>query len=56
MASKIAHFPTVRDLDGFRNAQQARATVCRRNIDPPHRRRKIAFRRQPVSELVEVVR
>src|SRR5215472_4882252 len=38
------------------NAQRARATVCLRNIDPPHRRRKIAPRRQPVPELVEVVR
>src|SRR6516165_2946613 len=39
-----------------RNAQRARATVCLRNIDPPYRRRKIAPRRQPVPELVEVVR
>src|SRR5580704_11664039 len=39
-----------------RNAQRARATVCLRNIDPPHRRRKIAPRRQPVPQLVEVVR
>src|SRR5262249_16093009 len=39
-----------------RNAQRARATVCLRNIDPPHRRRKVAPRRQPVPELVEVVR
>jgi len=31
-----------------RNAQRARATVCLRNIDPPHRRRKTASRRQPV--------
>src|SRR4029077_14743759 len=39
-----------------RNAQRARATVCLRNIDPPHRRRKIAPRRQPVPQLVEVIR
>ena len=39
-----------------RNAQRARATVCLRNIDPPYRRRKIAPRRQPVPQLVEVVR
>ena len=25
-----------------RDAQRARATVCLRNIDPPHRRRKVA--------------
>jgi hypothetical protein len=25
-----------------RNAQRARATICLRNIDPPHRRRKVA--------------
>src|SRR5215472_6441916 len=39
-----------------RAAQRARATVGLRNLDPPHRRRKIAPRRQPVPELVEVVR
>src|SRR5204863_4127510 len=39
-----------------RNAQRACATICLRNIDPPHRRRKVAPRRQPVPELVEVVR
>src|SRR5215467_7946730 len=39
-----------------RDAQRARATVCLRNLDPPHRRRKVAPRRQPVPELVEVVR
>src|SRR6266436_7089222 len=39
-----------------RDAQRARATVCLRNIDPPHRRRKVAPRRQPVPQLVEVVR
>ena len=33
-----------------------RATVRFRNIDPPHRRRKVAPRRQPVPQLVEVVR
>ena len=38
------------------NAQRAPTTVCLRNLDPPHRRRKIAPRRQPVPELVEVVR
>src|SRR6201998_62696 len=39
-----------------RDAQRARATVRFRNIDPPHRRRKVASRRQPVPQLVEVVR
>jgi len=39
-----------------RNAQRAPAAVCLRNLDPPHRRRKIAPRRQPIPELVEVVR
>src|SRR5215472_8169751 len=39
-----------------RNAQRARSTVCLWNIDPPHRRRKIAPGRQPVPKLVKVVR
>ena len=39
-----------------RDAQRARTTVCLRNIDPPHRRRKVAPRRQPIPQLVEVVR
>src|SRR5580704_13908912 len=39
-----------------RDAQRSRATVCLRNIDPPHRRRKVAPRRQPIPQLVEVVR
>ena len=37
------------------NTQWTRPAICFRNIDPPHRRWKIASRRQSVPELVEVV-
>ena len=38
------------------NAQRPRPAICFRNVDPPHRRRKIAPRRQPVPEPIEVTR
>ncbi len=38
-----------------RNAQRPRTAIRFRNIDPPHRRRKVASRGQPVPEHVEVV-
>src|SRR3979411_1482660 len=38
------------------NTQRPRPTIPLRNIDPPHRRRKITPGRQPVPELVEVAR
>jgi hypothetical protein len=38
------------------NTQRAHATtISLRNFDPPHRRRKVTPRRQPVPELVEVI-
>src|ERR1700674_4866141 len=37
------------------NPQRPRPAICLRNTDPQYRRRKIAPRRQPVPELVEVV-
>lgn len=39
-----------------RYAQRPRLAIALRDLDPPHRRRKVAARRQPVPELVEVVR
>src|SRR5262249_24691292 len=38
------------------NTQWPRPTIYFRNIDPPHRQRKVAPGRQPVPELVEVAR
>src|SRR5215510_11458201 len=57
MRLQVASGDLLRDtVCDLRNAQRARSTVCLWNIDPPHRRRKIAPRRQPVPELVKVVR
>ena len=38
------------------NPQRPRLAIALRYVDPPHRRRKVAARRQPIPELVEVVR
>jgi len=39
-----------------RNAQRPRPAIRLRNVDPPHRRRKVAPRGHPIPELVEVAR
>src|ERR1700722_20198702 len=57
MRLQVATGDLLSDAVGDRwNAQRARTTVRFRNIDPPHRRRKVAPCRQPIPELVEVVR
>jgi hypothetical protein len=38
------------------NTQRPRTAPCFRNIDPPHRRRKVAPRGHAIPELVEVAR
>jgi hypothetical protein len=43
-------------IGNSRNTQRPRTASCFRNIDPPHRRRKVAPRGHAIPELVEVAR
>ena len=54
---QVAFDDHLRDAIGDRwDAQRPRFAIALWNIDPPYRRRKVAARRQPIPELVEIVR